>query len=130
MKLKQIKLMTSFVFIVSFIMLIFMSSFSPEKYPVLAFRGAPASYPVLKENRHYQRYLVPSERIENEAQGYIDEHFKGERFVGIHLRIASDWVSNEYTMISRKHGMSEIYLKEMLLSRFKLHTDRESNFVK
>jgi len=62
-------------------------------YPVLAMRGAPASYPVQSKHRHLQRHLVFSRRIEDEAQKYIDGHFAQKKFIGIHLRNGADWVS-------------------------------------
>lgn len=67
--------------------------YPPETYPVLAMRGAPASYPMARSNRHLQRYLVFSDRIIDEAQKYIEDHFPNERYVGIHLRNGVDWVN-------------------------------------
>ena len=67
--------------------------YPPSVYPVLAMRGAPASFPVQPEHRQLQRHLVFSRRIEDEAQKYIDRHFAGKKFVGIHLRNGADWVS-------------------------------------
>lgn len=68
------------------------SRYPPETYPVLAMRGAPASYPMARSNRHLQRYLVYSDRILDEALKYIEDHFPNERYVGIHLRNGPDWV--------------------------------------
>jgi len=67
--------------------------YPPSIYPVLAMRGAPASFPVQPQHRQLQQHLVFSRRIENEAQKYIDEHFAGKKFVSIHLRNGADWVS-------------------------------------
>jgi len=58
-------------------------------------RGAPASFPVQREHRGLQRHLLFSRRIEDEAQKYIDKHFAGKKFVGIHLRNGADWVRYE-----------------------------------
>ena len=77
--------------------------YPPSVYPVLAMRGAPASFPVQPEHRELQQHLVFSRRIADEAQKYIDRHFGGEKFVGIHLRNGADWVSfsvSEYRNIA------------------------------
>jgi len=63
-------------------------------------RGAPASFPVRPEQRELQQHLVFSQRIENEAQKYIDEHFGGKKFVGIHLRNGADWVRHVWNIAS------------------------------
>ncbi|KAL8571468.1 hypothetical protein ACOMHN_051174 [Nucella lapillus] len=63
-----------------------------EKYPVIALKGAPASFPVSEEFAPLQRYLQWSEKMEGQAAGYIRDHFPGEIFVGIHLRNGPDWV--------------------------------------
>jgi len=67
--------------------------YPPSVYPVLAMRGAPASFPIRSEHRHLQRYLMFSRRVDDEAQQYIDKHFPQKKFVGIHLRNGADWVS-------------------------------------
>jgi peptide-O-fucosyltransferase len=69
-----------------------LSRFPPEKYPVLTFRGAPAAFPVQPKHRELQRYLVFSHRIQEEAYNYIESHFRGQKFVGLHLRNGADWV--------------------------------------
>ena len=55
-------------------------------------RGAPAPYPMLAADRPLPRHLVFSDRVQEEALEYIDQHFGGEKFVGIHLRNGVDWV--------------------------------------
>jgi len=67
-------------------------SYPPKKYPVLAFRGAPASYPALVEHQVFQQYLQFSDRVTAEASKYLKEHFEGQPYVGIHLRNGPDWV--------------------------------------
>lgn len=63
---------------------------------MLAFKGAPASFPVRKRNRHLQQYLQWSDYIRTIAENYIHDVMGGVSFIGIHLRIASDWVSIIY----------------------------------
>lgn len=65
--------------------------YPPEKYPVLAFRGAPAGFPVLPANRHLQKYLEFTPLITDEGDEYIKKTFGDEKFIGIHLRNGIDW---------------------------------------
>ena len=65
-------------------------------HPVLAFKGAPASFPVLPEHRSLQQYVQWNERMEKQALEYISNTF-GEHtpFIAVHLRMGSDWVSTK-----------------------------------
>ncbi|XP_018012864.1 GDP-fucose protein O-fucosyltransferase 1 [Hyalella azteca] len=65
-------------------------NYPPHEWPVLAFTGAPASFPVQKQNRALQEYLVWSDDIDAKAQNVIDSFPRGP-FVGIHLRNGVDW---------------------------------------
>ena len=56
-------------------------------------RGAPAGFPISPADRQLQRYLVFSDKIENDANSYISKNFPDQKFVGIHLRNGADWVS-------------------------------------
>ena len=67
-------------------------SFPPSHHPVLAFKGAPASFPVLKRNRHLQKYLVWSDTLMTGALEYITHTMDNDSFIAVHLRIGSDWV--------------------------------------
>ena len=62
-----------------------------DKYPVLAFRGAPASFPVQPQHRSLQRHLVFTEEVTGPGDHYIKENFGKEKFVGLHLRNGIDW---------------------------------------
>ncbi|CAH1175718.1 unnamed protein product [Phaedon cochleariae] len=66
--------------------------FPPTKWPVLAFTGAPASFPVQQENCHLQKYLHWSDAIDSEANNFILNVLPKGAFIGIHLRNGIDWV--------------------------------------
>lgn len=66
--------------------------FPVTKHPVIALSGAPGSFPVAKHNRHLQKYFKWSESVTSLADSFIQEHLTDGPFVGIHLRLGSDWV--------------------------------------
>ncbi|XP_035219962.1 GDP-fucose protein O-fucosyltransferase 1-like, partial [Stegodyphus dumicola] len=66
--------------------------FPPDKYPVLAFTGAPATFPVQDVNRDLQQYLIWSDTILKKAKDFIMTMEPKGPFVGIHLRNGADWV--------------------------------------
>ncbi|XP_028171670.1 GDP-fucose protein O-fucosyltransferase 1 [Ostrinia nubilalis] len=61
-------------------------------WPVLAFTGAPASFPVQEENLFLQKYLKWSEDIVYRTKQFIKRNMSGGGFLGIHLRNGQDWV--------------------------------------
>ncbi|XP_063696236.1 GDP-fucose protein O-fucosyltransferase 1 [Culicoides brevitarsis] len=63
-----------------------------DKFPVLAFTGAPASFPVQDENRHLHEFLKWSDAIEQKAKDFIAKSLPKGAFIGIHLRNGMDWV--------------------------------------
>nr|CAG4647741.1 EOG090X02RM [Moina brachiata]SVE92902.1 EOG090X02RM [Moina brachiata] len=60
-------------------------------WPVLAFTGAPASFPVQKENVKLHQHLEWSDVIANRAIDFIRNTLPIGPFVGIHLRNGVDW---------------------------------------
>uniref|UniRef100_A0A182MA77 GDP-fucose protein O-fucosyltransferase 1 n=1 Tax=Anopheles culicifacies TaxID=139723 RepID=A0A182MA77_9DIPT len=63
-----------------------------DKWPVLAFTGAPAVFPVQQENLPLHRYLRWSVKYETEAKQFIRDALPKGAFIGIHLRNGIDWV--------------------------------------
>uniref|UniRef100_A0A8D9ARH9 GDP-fucose protein O-fucosyltransferase 1 n=1 Tax=Cacopsylla melanoneura TaxID=428564 RepID=A0A8D9ARH9_9HEMI len=71
-----------------------------DDWPVLAFTGAPGSFPVQDENRVLQTYLVFNDKIANESKTFIRNKMPAGAFVGLHLRNGIDWVKR----VVRDHG--------------------------
>ncbi|KAI8036893.1 hypothetical protein M5D96_010204 [Drosophila gunungcola] len=68
------------------------NKYPAESWPVLAFTGAPASFPVQLENCKLQRYMQWSQRYRDASKDFIREQLPRGAFVGIHLRNGIDWV--------------------------------------
>lgn len=66
--------------------------YSPEEWPVLAFTGSPATFPVQVENMHLHKYLKWSEEIDTLANSFIKKVLPKGAFIGIHLRNGIDWI--------------------------------------
>ncbi|CAD1468255.1 unnamed protein product [Heterotrigona itama] len=61
-------------------------------WPVLAFTGAPASFPVQLENKKLHKYVEWNTDMFNKAATFIKQKLPRGAFVGIHLRNGIDWV--------------------------------------
>ncbi|KAL7011802.1 hypothetical protein ACKWTF_014465 [Chironomus riparius] len=66
--------------------------YSSKKWPVLAFTGAPAAFPVQAENVHLHKYLKWSNEIEEKVKKFIINLLPKGAFIGIHLRNGIDWI--------------------------------------
>ncbi|XP_015519245.2 GDP-fucose protein O-fucosyltransferase 1 [Neodiprion pinetum] len=65
----------------------------PSSYwPVLAFTGAPASFPVQMENKKLQKCVGWNDKIADQAKSFVKNHLPRGAYVGIHLRNGVDWV--------------------------------------
>lgn len=61
-------------------------------FVVLAFTGAPASFPVQDENKGLHQFLEWNEKISERAVNFIRHVLPVGAFIGIHLRNGVDWV--------------------------------------
>ncbi|XP_001602191.2 GDP-fucose protein O-fucosyltransferase 1 [Nasonia vitripennis] len=66
--------------------------YTSAKWPVLAFTGAPASFPVQLENKKLQKCLVWNDDMNARAKAFIKTTLPRGAFVGLHLRNGVDWV--------------------------------------
>jgi len=73
--------------------------FPVAEHPVLALSGAPGSFPVAEHNRDLQRYFKWSQPITDLANNFIQEYIGDGTYVGVHLRMGSDWVGFIATII-------------------------------
>ncbi|CAF4202855.1 unnamed protein product, partial [Rotaria magnacalcarata] len=73
--------------------------FPADRYPVLALKGAPASYPMLAEHRQLQKYMTWSEQIMDEVRQHQKKLFNNEPYIGM--------LSNE---LFRMKSMTAIFL--------------------
>ncbi|XP_064617012.1 GDP-fucose protein O-fucosyltransferase 1-like [Liolophura sinensis] len=67
-----------------------LDKYPPDKYPVMAFTGAPAQFPVNPADAPLQKYLKWSKNIEAKATKFIKENVE-KPFIGLHLRNGIDW---------------------------------------
>lgn len=68
------------------------NKYGADQWKVIAFTGAPAAFPVQKENLHLQKYLKWSEDIDSKANSFIKKFLPKGAFIGIHLRNGIDWI--------------------------------------
>ncbi|XP_060591410.1 GDP-fucose protein O-fucosyltransferase 1-like [Ruditapes philippinarum] len=62
-----------------------------KDWPVLAFTGAPATFPVQQQNVGLQKYIKWSENIAGQRDKFIKDNIGDKKFIGIHLRLGSDF---------------------------------------
>lgn len=62
-----------------------------DGWPVLAFTGAPAAFPVQKENIPLQKHLVWTEAMQAKATAWVKAALPKGAYLGIHLRNGIDW---------------------------------------
>lgn len=68
-----------------------MKKFPADEWPVLAFTGAPAPFPIQIENIGIQKHFQWNEEMNKKANEFIKESLPKGPFVGIHLRNGIDW---------------------------------------
>lgn len=67
------------------------TTYPADKYPVLAFTGAPASFPVQADNVGLQRYLLWAEKLFDFTRVWMKATMPRGAYLGIHLRNGVDW---------------------------------------
>ncbi|XP_033643156.1 GDP-fucose protein O-fucosyltransferase 1-like [Asterias rubens] len=67
--------------------------FPASSHPVLAFGGAPGSFPVQEQNVPLHKFLVWSKFIEKQANDFIAKNIPEGPFLGLHMRNGVDWVN-------------------------------------
>ncbi|GFO49557.1 GDP-fucose protein o-fucosyltransferase 1 [Plakobranchus ocellatus] len=66
--------------------------YRPEEYPVLAFVGPPAPFPVSVYNEKLQRYVQWSNKYNNMTEEFIAENIGEDRpFIALHMRNGVDF---------------------------------------
>lgn len=68
------------------------SRYPAVNWPVLAFTGAPASFPVQLENKKLQKCVNWNNVMLDKAKTFIKTKLPRGAFIGIHLRNGIDWV--------------------------------------
>lgn len=65
--------------------------YSGDQWPVLAFTGAPASFPVQAENIPLQKYLIWNDELQTKATKWVKSTLPRGAYLAIHLRNGIDW---------------------------------------
>lgn len=67
------------------------AKYPANEWPVLAFTGAPASFPVQAENIKLQKYMVWTDDMQSKATNWVKSTLPKGAYLGIHLRNGVDW---------------------------------------
>lgn len=65
--------------------------YPPSEYPVLAFTGPPAAFPVSEFHVRLQKYVQWSDSMASKAQELISKNIPSLPFIGLHLRNGADF---------------------------------------
>lgn len=65
--------------------------YPPDDFPVLAFTGPPAAFPVSEHQVKLQKYVKWSDKYATAAEDFISENIPERPFLGIHLRNGEDF---------------------------------------
>ena len=89
------------------------TKFGPDKYPVLAFTGAPGAFPVAEKDVQLQKYLKFCDKIDTEATNFLAKLKleQDDKIIGLHLRNGLDFVSVKEEGRRRKKSNLIIYSK-------------------
>lgn len=61
--------------------------FPSDRYPVIALKGAPASFPMEAKYRSLQKYMTWSDNIMNEIRQHQQKLFNNESYIGNYIHI-------------------------------------------
>jgi len=67
-------------------------AYPPHKWPVIAFTGAPASFPVQTDNVGLHKYLEWNDVFASRGVSWVKANLPPGPYVGIHLRNGVDWI--------------------------------------
>ncbi len=86
----------------------FYFSYPSDQHYVMAFTGAPASFPVMERDIELHQYLQWSDYIDSEAEAYLTYEGIERPYVGLHLRNGVDWVGTTYDGASLAYSFAKI----------------------
>ena len=75
--------------------------YPPGKFKVLAFTGAPGSFPVRERDVHLQKYVKWSNKINEAVDEFLSRNVE-KPFLGIHMRNGVDWVGTYFYFTPQK----------------------------
>ncbi|PVD21948.1 hypothetical protein C0Q70_17751 [Pomacea canaliculata] len=81
--------------------------YTPAEFPVLAFTGPPAPFPVQKQHVRLQQYLKWSDKMAAAVQEFIVKHIPGP-FLGLHLRNGIDFPGTANLCLQQKNACEHI----------------------
>jgi len=66
-------------------------TYPPSIYPVIAFTGAPASFPVQESHVDLQKYMAWNDDWVKRSENWVNKNLPKGTWLGIHLRNGEDW---------------------------------------
>lgn len=80
-----------------------------DRWPVIAFVGAPSPFPTHRESIHIQKFLRFSHKVAEQARIFQQQRqFFNQPYVAIHLRHGNDW-EKACDLLKNKGGMTQLF---------------------